>query len=145
VPTFLGRGQSLVQGRLGGPNIPVSAGRTTNLKVTLSAAVEDTITVTAESPILDERRTGNTQTFELDDRPSAGSGRRRKPKKEPSSTPAYYDFDAFQEMQTSIGGLVEGVKPLPVTIPESGKLLLLTGVLPPAEIGVELEVRTKKD
>ncbi len=38
-----------------------------------------------------------------------------------------------------------GVKPLPIAIPESGKLLLLTGVLPPPEIGVTLEVRAKKD
>ena len=41
-------------------------------------------------------------------------------------------------------GLVGGVKPLNVAIPESGKVLLLTGVLPPADVDVELEVRARK-
>ncbi|HSG39017.1 MAG TPA: hypothetical protein VLE27_05220, partial [Thermoanaerobaculia bacterium] len=62
------------------------------------------------------------------------------------SSSAYYDFDVFEEMQTSLKeGLVGGVKPLPVSIPESGKLLLLAGVLPPVEVGVALEVRTKRE
>ena len=60
------------------------------------------------------------------------------------SSSVYYDFDAFQEMTKSLRqGLVGGVKPLPITIPESGKLLLLAGVLPPERIGVELEVKKK--
>ncbi|HEX6903011.1 MAG TPA: carboxypeptidase-like regulatory domain-containing protein [Thermoanaerobaculia bacterium] len=126
------------------PNIQVSEGATTNIEMTLSAAVEDVITVTAESPLLDERRTGNTQTFDMEDRPSGGGGRRRKPKTEAPA--AYYDFDSFTETANSLKeGLVGGVKPLPITIPESGKLLLLTGVLPPAEVGLALEVRAKKD
>jgi hypothetical protein len=41
-------------------------------------------------------------------------------------------------------GLVGGVKPLPVAIPESGKVLYLTGVLPPVRVGVELEVKGKR-
>jgi hypothetical protein len=41
-------------------------------------------------------------------------------------------------------GLVGGVKPLPVSIPESGKLLLLSGVLPPEHIAVDLEVKAKR-
>ncbi|MFL6236165.1 MAG: hypothetical protein ACJ76N_23740 [Thermoanaerobaculia bacterium] len=58
------------------------------------------------------------------------------------SSPAHYDFDAFQEMATTLRkDLVGGIKPLPITIPETGKLLLLTGVLPPEKIGVELEVK----
>ncbi|HTG32248.1 MAG TPA: hypothetical protein VLB76_04905 [Thermoanaerobaculia bacterium] len=60
------------------------------------------------------------------------------------SSPAYYDFDAFEEMKVLRQGLVGGIKPLPIVIPETGKLLLLTGVLPPEKIGVELEVRGKK-
>jgi hypothetical protein len=60
------------------------------------------------------------------------------------SSPAYYDFDAFEEMKSLRQGLVGGIKPLPITIPETGKLLLLTGVLPPEKIGVELEVKGKK-
>ena len=42
-------------------------------------------------------------------------------------------------------GLVGGVKPLPIAIPETGKLLLLSGVLPPERIGVELEVKGDKE
>src|SRR5947199_8978837 len=58
------------------------------------------------------------------------------------SSPAYYDFDAFKEMTTTLRkDLVGGIKPLPITIPESGKLLLLAAVLPPERIGVELEVK----
>jgi hypothetical protein len=37
-----------------------------------------------------------------------------------------------------------GIKPLPIAIPETGKLLLLTGVLPPERVGVELEVKGKR-
>jgi hypothetical protein len=60
------------------------------------------------------------------------------------SSPAYYDFDAFEEMKVLRKGLAGGIKPLPITIPETGKLLLLTGVLPPEKIGVEIEVKGKQ-
>jgi hypothetical protein len=60
------------------------------------------------------------------------------------SSPTYYDFDAFEEMAVSLRkGLVGGIKPLPISIPETGKLLLLSGVLPPEKVGVELEVKGK--
>jgi hypothetical protein len=50
--------------------------------------------------------------------------------------------EAFkQEVDELRQGLVGGVKPLPVSIPEEGKSLLLTGVLPPARVWVELEVK----
>ena len=52
------------------------------------------------------------------------------------------DLDAFAELKQ---GLVGGVKPLPITIPETGKLLLLSGVLPPEKIGVEIEVKGNKE
>src|SRR3954449_6137207 len=44
------------------PNVVINVGRNTSIEVKLSAAVEDVITVTAESPLLDERRisTGST-------------------------------------------------------------------------------------
>lgn len=60
-----------------------------------------------------------------------------------SPTPGYYDFDSFEELKQ---GLVGGVKPLPVTIPESGKMLLMTGALPPARVAVavELDVKAKR-
>ena len=41
-------------------------------------------------------------------------------------------------------GLVGGVRPLPVAIPESGKALYLTGVLPPAQVSVKLDVKAKR-
>ncbi|HSS78416.1 MAG TPA: hypothetical protein VLV54_16940, partial [Thermoanaerobaculia bacterium] len=49
-----------------------------------------------------------------------------------------------KEAQGLQQGLVGGVKPLPIAIPESGKVLFLTGVLPPAKVGVELEVKGKR-
>jgi hypothetical protein len=41
-------------------------------------------------------------------------------------------------------GTVGGVRPLEVEIPERGKLLLLTGALPPAEITATLEARRRR-
>ncbi len=41
-------------------------------------------------------------------------------------------------------GLAGGAKPLPVTVPETGKVLELGGVLPPARVSVELEVRAER-
>ncbi len=38
------------------PNLNIQVGRNTTIEVTLSSAVEDVITVTAEAPLLDERR-----------------------------------------------------------------------------------------
>ena len=60
------------------------------------------------------------------------------------SSPAYEDFDAFEEMKDLRQGLVGGIKPLPIAIPETGKLLLPDRRPPPEKIGVELEVKGKK-
>jgi hypothetical protein len=82
--------------------------------------------------------------------------------------PGYYDFDAFEETvvvqpqsqpKATAGvvitdlfrreveglqqGLVGGVKPLPVSIPESGKALAFSAVLPPSRVTVELDVKAK--
>lgn len=45
------------------------------------------------------------------------------------------------EAQRIHQGLVGGVKPLPVEIPESGKVLVLSGALPPPEVSVTLRVK----
>ncbi len=131
------------------PGIALGAGHTSTLEIRLVAAVEDVITVTAESPMLDERRLGNTQTYQTDESAGGGWSPRRKaapPPPSPPKAPAYADSDAFQEETKSLKqGLVGGVKPLPVAIPETGKLLLLSGVLPPEKIGVELEVKGEKE
>jgi len=97
-------------------------GRNTTIEINMSAAVEDVITVTAESPL-------------LDDRPRPGEEKRNEAK----AKERYAD-----EVKTLRQGLVGGVKPLPIAIPETGKLLFLSGVLPPAAIGVEIEVKGKK-
>lgn len=127
------------------PNVQVSSGSTASLEVHLSAAVEDVITVTSESPLLDERRTGNTQTYTMDSGRTTGFIPGRKKKAPPAPPPAYYEFGAFEEMAKTLQqGLVGGVKPLNVVIPESGKVLLMAGALPPAEVKVELEVKAQK-
>ncbi|HZI73486.1 MAG TPA: carboxypeptidase-like regulatory domain-containing protein, partial [Gemmatimonadales bacterium] len=56
------------------PNIVINIGRNTQIEVKLSAAVEDVITVTAESPLLDERRISTGATVsqtELEKIPTA--------------------------------------------------------------------------
>jgi hypothetical protein len=95
------------------PRVELSADRTAVMEIHLQAGVEEVITVTAESPVLDERRTS--------------------------------DQDAFKaEAKNLRQGLVGGVKPLNIAIPESGKVLLLTGLLPPAAVTAELEVKAKR-
>ncbi|HVF60444.1 MAG TPA: TonB-dependent receptor [Thermoanaerobaculia bacterium] len=133
------------------PNITVSVGRNTNIEVTMSSAVEDVITVTAESPILDERKitTGTTVSeVELEkiptardpwvilqqapgvlvDRVNVGGNESGQQSQFISpgtnsnnsnwsvdgviitdmgavgSSPTYYNFDSFEEMQVSTGG-----------------------------------------
>jgi len=56
------------------PNINIAVGRNTTIEVTLQPAIEETITVTTESPLLDERKisTGSTVTqTELEKIPTA--------------------------------------------------------------------------
>jgi hypothetical protein len=119
------------------------AGEAQSIEIKLAPAVADMVTVTADSPMIDERRTGRTETFKMDEGTGGGwrPGRAKAPvKPAPPSLSSTADFDAFEDLKK---GLVGGVKPLPVAIPETGKLLLLTGVLPPEKIGVELEVKGK--
>jgi hypothetical protein len=133
------------------PNISINIGRNTTIEVKLSAAVEDVITVTAESPLLDERRISTGATVSqtelekiptsrdpwavlqttpgvLTDRINVGgneSGQQSQYVGPGSggdqavwsvdgvvitdmaalgSSPAYYDFDSFEEMQVTTGG-----------------------------------------
>jgi hypothetical protein len=133
------------------PNIVINIGRNTQIEVKLSAAVEDVITVTAESPLLDERRISTGATVSqtelekiptsrdpwsvlqtapgvLTDRINVGgneSGQQSNYVGPGSggdqavwsvdgvvitdmaalgSSPSYYDFDAFEEMQVTTGG-----------------------------------------
>jgi hypothetical protein len=110
----------------------IPPGKFANVALTLPAAIEETITVTAEAPLLDERM------IRSQDRPRQAG---KENKKDEAATA---DFDAFQEQAQQLKqGLVGGVKPLPVDIPETGKLLLLSGALPPAQVRVELEIKGK--
>lgn len=131
------------------PNVVVSGGAVT-VEISMNAAVEDVITVTAESPLLDERRTGRTETIPLNDRPAAGSldfTRKKKPAT-PSAPAELENIPTARDPWTILNelkqGLVGGVRPLPVAIPESGKALYLTGVLPPAQVSVKLDVKAKR-
>ena len=56
------------------PNVTVNIGRNTSIEVQLSAAIEEVITVTSESPLLDERRLASGTTIsqiELEKIPTA--------------------------------------------------------------------------
>jgi Carboxypeptidase regulatory-like domain len=103
------------------PGIRVTAAeRGTEADLALSSAVEDVITVTSEASILDERaiRTGAVIS-------------QKELRRDPSAV--------LNDLRQ---GLVGGVRPLPVDVPQTGKTLLLAGVLPPARVAVELEVRS---
>jgi hypothetical protein len=90
-------------------------------------AAED-LAVIAEAPLLDERRAEPKKSDKRKDERDAGM-----------------QTSSFAlEAQGLKQGLVGGVKPLPISIPESGKVLLLTGVLPPQKVAVELEVKAKR-
>lgn len=131
------------------PNLVVSGGAVT-VEMTMSSAVEDVITVTAESPALDERKTGRTETIPLNQGTGGGNlsfGRKKKPATpsqdlELDKIPTSRDSSAILDELKQ--GLVGGVRPLPVAIPESGKALYLTGVLPPAQVSVKLDVKAKR-
>jgi hypothetical protein len=129
-------------------NIPLVTGQTLQLDVRISPAMQGVITVTAESPMLDERKLGNTTTTKLDERGRGGNADLGKNRREKDQNAAAEERKAkalfAQEARGLQQGLVGGVKPLPIAIPESGKVLFLTGVLPPAKVGVELEVKGKR-
>jgi hypothetical protein len=91
---------------------------------------EDAVTVIGEAPLLDQRRT------------EAKKSDKRKDERERDAGMQSSSFAL--EAQGLKQGLVGGVKPLPISIPESGKVLLLTGVLPPQKVAVELEVKAKR-
>ena len=106
--------------------VRVPPGKFADLTIELrNVILEETIVVTGETAPLRDRR----EVLREEEK-------RKKDER--------IDFDAFQEEARQLqNGLVGGVKPLPVDIPETGKLLLLTGALPPAAVGVELEVKGK--
>ena len=133
------------------PDLRAVTGGSVTLEITMNSAVEDVITVSAESPLLDERKTSRTETIPINEGGGGGGlnldflkrskKRPAPPAAEPVPPAQPYDFDSFQELKQ---GLVGGVRPLPVTIPETGKTLYLTGALPPPRVAVELDVKAKR-
>jgi len=132
-------------------NVAVNIGRNSNVEMELSPALEQTITVTAETPLLDTRKTGTgatVTTVELEEVPTARdpwvimaqvpgvlmdrvnvggneSGQQSQLVSKGASgdqatfnvdgvnitdmaaqgsSPAYYDFGSFEEIQVSTGG-----------------------------------------
>ncbi len=101
----------------------VPAGRTARIELTMPIAeVVEELVVTSHAVAIDHRSTAQV-------RDEIESRQRQQ---------------AAQAELASMQGLVGGVKPLAVKIPESGKLLLLAGVLPPPAVRVELEVRARR-
>jgi hypothetical protein len=128
------------------PNVELGDARVTRVEVAMSSAVEDVITVTSEAPLLDERRLSPGTTVALGegggyyDFGSSAAARKAERRTASARHAADYAAGAHDLMQ----GLVGGVKPLDVAIPETGKALLLGAVLPPARVTVELEVKAAK-
>ncbi len=90
------------------------------------------------SPLVDQRRVSTGATV------SAEELKKIPTKKDEADQEGKQKALFAKEAQGLQQGLVGGVKPLSIAIPESGKVLYLTGVLPPAKVGVELEVKGKR-
>jgi len=101
--------------------------------------------VTAEAPLLDERRISTSTTVTMNETARIPTARDPGKKDQAAADEERQKKALFaKEAQGLQQGLVGGVKPLPIAIPESGKVLFLTGVLPPAKVGAELEVKGKR-
>ncbi|HVS66409.1 MAG TPA: hypothetical protein VMT85_23225 [Thermoanaerobaculia bacterium] len=85
--------------------------------------MSESITVTSEAPLLDRLEVED----ELDDLRAGREG---------------LEFEVIARDLRQ--GTVGGVRPLEVEIPERGKLLLLSGVLPPAQVTATLEARRRR-
>lgn len=109
--------------------------RPTEVDLTLAAAVQDTVTVTTEAPLLEERSISAGSTAGQDQLEAYRLDKSRKAAAPPAPNPSAALNDLRQ-------GLVGGVRPLAVSVPQTGKSLLLAGVLPPARVAIELDVRS---
>lgn len=102
-------------------------GRITRLDMVMPiAAVSETIVVTSEATVI----------------PRGGSKKRAA---EVVVDEQVATAQVFADYQANVAGLqqglVGGVRPLPVTIPEEGKSLTLIGVLPPRKVTASLDVK----
>jgi hypothetical protein len=100
-------------------NFPLRSGQSETYAIPLAlASVSETVTITGEAPRA-------LSSYEVD---------------RPAEKEAY---QFRQEAELLKQGLVGGVKPIPVEIPETGKLLVVTGALPPPQVSVVIEVKPK--
>src|SRR4051812_45170375 len=76
------------------PNLVINIGRNTTIEVTLGTSVGERITVTAESPLLDERRIG-TDTVTTNLPPPRVSGNRGGKEKNYTELEVFYGTDRF--------------------------------------------------
>lgn len=114
--------------------------RTLELRLTLAFVTEE-LTVVAETPMIDSSSSSTGATYS----PSQSWGGEREPRRRAAAKPARDDDFAFrQEAENLKAGLVGGVRPIPVVVPESGKTLRLAGLFPPAEVTVTLETKPAK-
>jgi hypothetical protein len=116
----------------------LDAGAARRLEITLNGATEDVITVTSEAPILDERRQSTGLTVSLEAAKSVPAAPRAERQAPAAGTVSGTELNDLRQ------GLVGGVRPLPITVPEEGKALLLAGVLPPERVTLDLEVKTDR-
>ena len=101
-------------------------GRMTRLDMVMPmAAVAETITVISEAPLVSTR----------------GSSKRDAAEALEQAATAQVLADYRANIVGLQQGLVGGVRPLPVTIPEEGKSLTLIGVLPPSKVTASLDVK----
>ena len=98
------------------------------------ASITETITVTGEAPLIDTRSAGITTRFR---------GRRSRSRSSASDRSVDESVLYRGEVEGLREGLASGVKPVPVNIPEQGKLITLTAALPPARVSVVLDVKPK--
>jgi hypothetical protein len=107
------------------PNVELPNGRSPGLLVTLSQAVEDVITINEANLVANGWQLDGVVITDMAALQASSTERFKK------------EIAGLQQ------GLVGGVKPLPVSIPETGKALVFSGVLPPAHVTVELDVKGK--
>jgi hypothetical protein len=121
----------------------VSAGGSTRVDAVMPMAqVAEELTVSGQYETISTSGTAST-TVRADEGPSGPglfSGHKTRKADAAASATAGYN----QEIANLKQGLVGGVRPVPVTIPETGKSLLLSGALPPSQVTVELDVKARK-
>ncbi|NOZ95601.1 MAG: carboxypeptidase regulatory-like domain-containing protein [Acidobacteria bacterium] len=123
-------------------NIPVPPGVVVTLApLTLHSAFKEEILVTSQAPVVDVTSTTSGQTFSSQPPMGASAPRGNRAK----SGPKQLKQQAFrQQLDVLKKNLVAGVRPVPVTLPTTGKQLLLTGALPPRQVTAVLEVKGRR-